>query len=311
MMKSLIFLLSLFSYAHAAVLCIDGGGSKTLLQMVDEQGQLLPLSREAGGSNINTVGFDGVRAVFARLFEGIEVSTCQVIAGLSGVGTAENKQIVSVLFEEWGIKKENVQLFTDAELALQLMEGEGAILICGTGSICLSKHHRVGGLGRILGDEGSGYRIGLLALKAALEEEYGWGEPTTLTPALKELFGVSELKNLIRPLNLGEISSAGIAKAAPLVFDQAEEGDAIALAILDQAATELSYLLNTMGKQTELNEVHLWGGVFKNTHADAFIQKILEKTSQKNLKIINRANQNPAVLVAINRHRKDRTYRPI
>ncbi len=47
----------------------------------------------------------------------------------------------------------------------------GSILIAGTGSIMFGKDeageiHRVGGFGRFIGDEGSGYRIGRIGLNA-------------------------------------------------------------------------------------------------------------------------------------------------
>ena len=189
-------------------------------------------------------------------------------------------------------------------MALQLINGEGIILIASTGSICLGKKDdklvRVGGLGRILGDEGSGYQIGLLALKASIAEEYGWGTPTTLTPALKELFQVTELKTLIPKINRVEIPASQIAACAPIVFSHAFElEDQVAAEIIELAADHLGYLLRTMLQKSQLSncEVHLWGGIFKNIHSEAFIQKILERTpSDRNITIINRSLDNAAIL---------------
>lgn len=306
--------------------CIDGGGSKTLLQVINQEGQIVPLKQEgrlgdrivAAGSNINLVGLEGVREVINTLFansflieEGREwelsslISEGHVIAALAGASHAQNKQSIQSLFQERGARAENILVMSDAEMTLQLIQDEGIILIAGTGSICLGKRKearfRVGGLGRILGDEGSGYQIGLQALKAALAEEYGWGICTSLTPALKELFEVSELRSLISPITRGEIPPSKIAASAPLVFEHGwEKGDEVAKDILNGTAKELAALLIHMGRLSSLSEceVHLWGGLFKNRRAEELIQKIRERlpASYSGFHLINRSQENPTVL---------------
>lgn len=298
------------------------------MQVVNQEGQILPLIKngikndkiETSGSNINSIGLSGVRQVLsslldeAFLLEGnreIDLRTLlphsRLIAGMAGAGLPQNKQSIISLIQERGINSDRVLVMSDAEMALQLINGEGIILIAGTGSICLGKKDealfRVGGLGRVLGDEGSGYQIGLQALKAALAEEYGWGISTSLTPALKELFQVSDLKTLIPKINLGEIPPSKIASSAPIVFSKAAEQDEVAKEIIDQAAGDLSYLLATMIDISPLSgcEIHLWGGIFKNVHSEAFIQKVREGLPEayRNLKMINKSQDNPAILFAI------------
>lgn len=315
--------LSLYGGEVEYIFCIDGGGSKTSFQVIDSKGQLISLIRngvshekiETSGSNLNNVGIEGVRLVLKSLFEDVRIgeenlvdkmSTCQIIAGLSGAANPKNKQTIISLFKEWGLKENQILVLGDAELSLKLFNDKGIVIICGTGSCCFGKKgeetFRVGGLGRVLGDEGSSYQIGIQALKAGLAEECGWGDPTSLTPALKEFFNVSELKNLIQPINLGEISSPTIACLAPLVFQKAYEKDAIANEILNRAASDIGDQLATLLKISHLSdcEVHLVGGVFKNQHAETFIQKIIEQAKgvQKNLKVVNQSHQNIALLFA-------------
>lgn len=138
--------------------CLDGGGSKTLIQVVDQEGRLVPLFRngtetdkiEAGGSNINVVGVEGVRAVFRDLFENIKIdaeehdfatviSNSGIVAGMAGAASQENKNKVIVLLEEMGFSRDHIQVLSDADMALQLIDNEGIILISGTGSICFGK----------------------------------------------------------------------------------------------------------------------------------------------------------------------------
>lgn len=315
----LLFLLSLMPALYGEsqyILCIDGGGSKTALQVLDQKGQVVPLTHNerqiktyfAGSSNINTVGVEGVREVFHALFNDVFIgkknladliSDCSVVAGMAGIGSS--RETITMLFEEQGVSR--LSLMSDAELALQLVEGEGIVLISGTGSICFGKKgqdlFRVGGLGRVLGDEGSGYQIGLQALKAALAEEYGWGITTSLTPGLKEFYDVSDLKSLIRQIHSGEISPSKIASYAPFVFEKAFEKDKAAEEIIHKAANDLSNLLIEMLKISHLSncEINLWGGVFKGARADAFIQEIVDQLPAQ-FKIINRSQENAAALFA-------------
>jgi N-acetylglucosamine kinase-like BadF-type ATPase len=325
----LVCLTSLSLYGESDyLLCIEGGGSKTILQVMNQEGQILSLMKngvnhtkiETSGSNINLIGPEGVRQVLRSLFDEVFllegnreidlkslIPTSHIIAGMAGTGLPQNKQSIISLIQERGISSDRVLVMSDAEMALQLINGEGIILIAGTGSICLGKRDdtlfRVGGLGRILGDEGSGYQIGLQALKAALAEEYGWGISTNLTPALKELFQVSDLKTLIPKINLGEITPSKIASSAPIVFSKAAEQDEVAKEIIDRAAGDLSYLLTTMINISLLSdcEIHLWGGIFKNVHSEDFIQKVREKLPEayRNLRMINKSQDNLAILFAI------------
>lgn len=308
------------------ILCIDGGGSKTALQIVDQKGQLMTFFNneiktdkiETSGSNINVVGIEGVRVVLQSLIENIKIGEdasylmkilpkCQVVAGMAGVGLIENKQKVVSLFEEWGINKDRIIVMSDAELALHLIDDKGIVLIAGTGSICHGKEDqnlfRVGGLGRILGDEGSGYQIGLQAFKAALADEYGWGIPTNLTLGLKELFKVTELKSLIPQINQSNFSPSKIASIAPLVFKMAWEKDVVADEIINGAARDLGHLLTTQLQISHLRdcEVHLWGGIFKSRFADDFIQKMMDSVAVEHdsLKIINYSHHNVAVLFVL------------
>lgn len=299
------------------ILCIDGGATKTILQVLDSEGALVTLTKnniqsekiEASGSNITAIGKEGVRAAFRDLFVDVQLGrnstplvdilpSSQVVAGMAGVTVAQDRQSVITLFEEYGIKKEHIILMNDAEISLQLIDDQGIILASGTGSVCFAKkghtQYRVGGLGRILGDEGSGYQIALNALKMALADEYGWGRPTSLTNELKKFFNVNELKVLILKVNSGELAHGKIAKAAPLVFQEAERGDRIANRIIDLAAHELAELLITQLKISHLShcEVHLWGGVFKGRSADKFIRKIMniaDPHGTKKLKAVNKS----------------------
>lgn len=143
--------------------CLDGGGSKTLLQVMNPKGEIVSLIKEGiqrdrietTGSNINLIGLEGVRQVLRALFENVYVivenremdlssliSECRLVAGMAGAGLPQNKQLLISLFQERGIRSDRILVMSDAEMALQLIPREGIILIAGTGSICLGKRER-------------------------------------------------------------------------------------------------------------------------------------------------------------------------
>ncbi len=304
-------------------LCIDGGGSKTELQILDSQGRPVPFlkngqivqSYQAGPSNINVIRKEGVKAVLDDLFQDLQIDgenlqdilpRSRIIAGMAGVAQPQNNAAVASLFEEWGIDKKALILQNDAELALKLLHGNGIVLVSGTGSVCFAEkngvRYRVGGLGTILGDEGSCYQMGLQAIQACLKEEFGYGPATQLSPVLQKHFGVSELKTFVPKINSGEMTPAEIASAAPLVFENAAQGDPAAKAVLSRIAGDLREMVSTALKISALSncELHAWGGLFKGDSSDLLLKKIQEDPfiEWRNIQIVNQSNQNVAVAYA-------------
>ena len=110
--------------------------------------------------------------------------------GLAGVDRPEDR----ALFEGWAAGRFGgapVVIANDAELVLAAgtPDGWGIALISGTGSIVFGRSPhgemaRAGGWGHILGDEGSGYAIGVEALRAVMRAFDGRGPATALTDAV-------------------------------------------------------------------------------------------------------------------------------
>jgi N-acetylglucosamine kinase-like BadF-type ATPase len=315
---------------HPYTICLDGEGSKTALQVLDQEGHQILLHRnnisaksvETTGSNINTIGLKGIQTVLKNLFDDVRVQQrdekrlidllpyCQVIAGMAGAKDPRNKAAITSLFVEWGVPLDKICIMSDAECALGLFEGRGVILIGGTGSVCLgktdSRSWQVGGLGKVLGDEGSAYNIGIQALRAAMADECGWGAPAALTQALRDFFKAHELRTLIPKIQRGEMGPSVVASCAPLVFKLAHENDAIAITIIDQAAKDLGFLLGTLVKISALSdcEVHLWGGLFTSSYADEFTQKVMHSAmcivgDNRRLQTVNKSRENVAVQYAL------------
>lgn len=138
---------------------------------------------------------------------------------------------------------------SDARIALEgAFRGEaGMILIAGTGSIMFGKDangniHRVGGWGRFLGDEGSGYSIGREGLVALVQHYDGRGKATLLTKLVAERFHLTD-QTIVTEVYKNNFD---IASVAPLIFEAAERGDDVCDAIVNQAIDELLVHIKTM-----------------------------------------------------------------
>jgi N-acetylglucosamine kinase-like BadF-type ATPase len=144
----------------------------------------------------------------------------------------------------------------------------GIIIISGGGSVVYGcdvsgSSLRVGGWGHLLGDEGSGYWIGLEAIKAALRSWAGMMPKTGLEGRLMEEFGVADDLEFLSAVYSGEISEAQIAGLVPLVVSLSEEGDEASDRIIEAAARHLADYCSAALDRLGTTRVYPSGGVFK------------------------------------------------
>ncbi len=238
------------------VLGIDGGGTRTTacLAVVEPGGTLRIVGRgTSGGSNPFSVGILRARR---NLFEAIELACREAgqptdrfavaVFALAGVGDAVARQRVS----SWVARRrlaQRVRVVTDVEAVLAAASDAsvGVAVISGTGSLAFGRSAdgrtaRAGGWGWLLGDEGSGYAIGVAALRAAVRAADGRGRRTALLPLLLEELSAAEPRELVTRLPLEPETRVRVAELAPLVLQAAASGDREAERILRKAARELA-----------------------------------------------------------------------
>ncbi|MBM7503610.1 BadF/BadG/BcrA/BcrD ATPase family protein [Agromyces aurantiacus] len=126
-------------------------------------------------------------------------------------------------------------------------DADGAVAAVGTGVVVLgvgpSGVARVDGWGAILGDDGSAYWLGRAGLAAALRATDGRGPRTSLIPAALSAFG--PIEHIYLAVQADPHRVANVAGFAPAVTAAAEQGDAVAGAIVERAAQELVHSLST------------------------------------------------------------------
>jgi N-acetylglucosamine kinase-like BadF-type ATPase len=227
-----------------AVLGIDGGGTRTRASIV--AGEAVLAHAESGSIKRLRVGAEAAEANLRALLKdvyaqasvsGVSAASCGV-ASCSLPGTVE---WITAVLEEFGAQR--TEVVGDEVIALDaaFQGGPGILQIAGTGSNTIGRapdgsRECAGGYSSRLGDQGSGYWIGLHSVRRALTA-YDREEPTQVLKKVGEIWGTPSLEDLV---SLGD-SSPGpdFAALAPAINELAEAGDPVALGVLSQAAADL------------------------------------------------------------------------
>lgn len=139
----------------------------------------------------------------------------------------------------------------------------GVALVAGTGAVALGvgvggQMRVIDGWGPDLGDLGSGSWIGREGIRAALRAGLGLTPSTTLTAALATLTGGSDP---VRWVAAAPHPARAAARFAPLVLDQAVDGDGAALEIAGRAIAHLTETARGAAPATDGIPVAALGGL--------------------------------------------------
>jgi hypothetical protein len=111
---------------------------------------------------------------------------------------------------------------------------------------------RSGGWGHLLGDEGSGYWLGLQAIRAALRDRDASGPSTALSEAAVEFFRMASIEALASYLYSRPLNKSEIAAFAPVTAVVAARGDSVARRIYERGASELGAQIVAVARQSGL-----------------------------------------------------------
>lgn len=245
------------------VMGVDGGATKTLAAVLDLQEQRLHLGH-GGPSNEDAVGAQAaVKALLAAADEAIETAGIDAeqlgtavlaIAGTDTENVASNVRAART--DAWIVVNDVVAAWATATGA-----GPGVAAIAGTGSNVFgvggtgahARPWRVGGWGHLLGDEGSGYWLGVQSIKAALRDREGSGPETALSEAAMRFFDQPSVEAVAshvytKPLTKGEIAAFAVETSR-----LAEQGDAVARDLYERGASELAQQIVSVIRQVGLD----------------------------------------------------------
>lgn len=233
---------------HGVLVGVDAGGSRTVAALA--RGENVVRTIAGDGANPNLVGVDAavlnIERCVGRVLDGETPAAIGI--GVAGAGDEAMAQRLRASLS-CRFPSARIALFHDARIALRaaVPEGDGLVLIAGTGSIAYAEigeeSFRAGGYGYLLGDQGSGYAIGAAALRRLLAAiEAGSAKGAMLTELASHL-GANDRPAILSRIYQSSIPVADIAACAPMVLRHAARGEEISAGIVARAAQGLVELI--------------------------------------------------------------------
>jgi len=267
------------------ILGVDGGGSKTTVQIADTSGKVISQAVSGSSSyksvginraigNLNTAVFDAVKKL--KVTRDIYfISSCFGFAG-NDAGE-DSKTYRKIVFNDKlnsYLNPKGTIICNDTRIGLESgSESKNKIIIiAGAGSNCFGinedgKQAGASGWDFILADEGSGYSVGLKALKAIVKAYDGRSEKTLLSKTILEELNLNEIPDLIKWAYGGLFPKDKISALAETVSNTAKMGDKVSIDILAEEAEEAVISVTTvadrLGFKDKAFDLVLVGGLFK------------------------------------------------
>ena len=252
---------------------VDGGGTKTAALLVDSDGQVIG-SGTADGSNYHSVGmeaaFPNVRlAVEAALHGRTPDAACFAMAG------ADLPHDFRALQARLNTLNLGSPYILKNDVIGALRAGSrfpyGVAVVCGTGFNAggigkNGREFRLPAMGPLTGDQPGARRLATRAIGAAFRTWDGRGEPTLLADMILKHFDAPDFETVAVRLGDGTLNDSHIKSVAPLVFEAAEAGDALAHQFIYEQGYELGLAAQAVLRKLDLAredvDVVLGGSVF-------------------------------------------------
>ena len=244
---------------------VDGGGTQCRARLCDGSGAVLG-EGTAGPANIRLGVDDSMKAVLDATGQclaeaGLGFDSRPIIACLALAGATEPVELEAV--ENYRHPFRQTIVTTDAHAAcVGAHRGEdGGVIIVGTGTVAWAtlagRHHRVGGWGFPVSDEGSGAWLGCEVVRRVLWAYDGRASWTGLLRDVFERFN-SDPHAIVRWM--GSARPREFAELAPLVVRHARQDDPAGRELMQLAAAHIDVLAARLGA-IGVRRVALSGGL--------------------------------------------------
>ena len=279
---------------RAALLAVDGGGSKIDAVLLRRDGTVLGASRVRVKGSEENGGDEHMLQIVSAVERactdaGMSPDRLPVadlgVYCLAGADLPQDDRKIGRWLKRRGVAaRDMVRNDTFAVLRAGTDRRWGVGVVCGYGTNCSAvapdgRITRFPAVGEISGDWGGGADIGRMAAWFAVRAEDGRGPATHLRASVPAHFGFKRPRQLLEAIYFDRLEPGRLVELAPLVFKEAAGGDAVARDIVDRQADEIVLMAGTAIRRLRMAklDVHvvLGGGVFR-TLDTAFFERIQE-----------------------------------
>lgn len=225
------------------IIGIDGGGTSTQGAIATLDGTIIA-EAQVGATNYHNVGLqtagERLDTLLKDLLQKAGAANSEltgVCLGGAGIDCEADRVAINQLMKNFGWEIPFIAV-NDAVTALSggNRSTEGMVIISGTGSIGIACYEgytvRCGGWGQLIDDVGSGYFMGITALKGIMEAYDGRRLQTGLWKPVAEHLGIRQEEDIIHFLYHPQTGKEKIAALAPYVIQLAGE-DSLATEIME------------------------------------------------------------------------------
>jgi N-acetylglucosamine kinase-like BadF-type ATPase len=282
---------------------VDGGGTKTVFLLFDENGNSLQMLRGLGSNHENLSG--GFEEAGNRIFDGVQkllkeqsLTLNQVdgfCMGLAGLDHEWQHQEMEKRLKAFGI--EHPVLMNDGYLPVYAgtQNGIGIGYNAGTGNCCnavdkTGKSIQLGGLGDYTGDLGNGPWIAEAVYRAIYETLYLDKPDTMLKQKYFDVFSLNSREEFLASVSLleGKNRKKNLPIVISLFFDALNQSDLTAQKIAEEMAQNASDRIAALARQLDFGsepvEVVLSGSIHTKLPSGRYVERVTNLACQKSKK---------------------------
>jgi N-acetylglucosamine kinase-like BadF-type ATPase len=245
---------------------VDIGSSKTQVLIADENGQQAGVGL-AGPGNHQTVGYEGMHSALqdgvSQALSQARISVDQICGsgfGISGFDWPADEPMMLETISKLGLDSP-LEIQNDAVLGLAAgaEQGWGIAVVSGTGCNCWGWDRdrrnigRVTGFGEMAGEAAGSTELVFHGMQLVAQAWTRRGPQTSLAQGFVSHAGAEDVEDLLEGYTNGRYVIDG--SAAPMVFQMAEAGDAVACQLVQWAGSELGELAKAVIRQLRFQQL--------------------------------------------------------
>ena len=286
---------------------LDGGGTKTKIIIADDYKILIEWM--TGPTSIDTVSLDESMQCIDQALKEIYIKHQSLplidamFLGLGGITGDHHIKIINKRVRDLPFFAANAVIDSANDIVnayISSCSGRPNItLIIGTGAVAYGvdesgKSHRANGIHCFEGDFGSGYDMGIRALKRMSQAFDKRVSKSPLTNYLLTKFNISTIESLSEFFIKYRNNRTFIASLAKTVTDFAAKNDQTAIGIIEEATDEMMLSLKAVDQQIKLKnrEVSIIGGL---GNSPIYFQMMKHKIEQYDARFyVHKSERDPA-----------------